>query len=150
MILSKFCIYTKNDYICIIIPRPDGGIGRRVGLKHQWIHFHPGSIPGLGTKLRILNARVLFYFSSTSRNSTRLVEKASLPIDKIYIFRGVDEMSRIRLPFCGTGTGDAVKVIHRPPHQIFNVRHQAVPQLGQGIFHPRRHLGMHVSRHQTV
>lgn len=23
---------------------PDGGIGRRVGLKHQWIHFHPGSI----------------------------------------------------------------------------------------------------------
>ena len=29
---------------------PDGGIGRRVGLKHQWIHFHPGSIPGLGTK----------------------------------------------------------------------------------------------------
>ena len=29
--------------------RPDGGIGRRVGLKHQWIHFHPGSIPGLGT-----------------------------------------------------------------------------------------------------
>ena len=24
---------------------PDGGIGRRVGLKHQWIHFHPGSIP---------------------------------------------------------------------------------------------------------
>lgn len=30
--------------------RPDGGIGRRVGLKHQWIHFHPGSIPGLGTK----------------------------------------------------------------------------------------------------
>ena len=31
---------------------PDGGIGRRVGLKHQWIHFHPGSIPGLGTRVR--------------------------------------------------------------------------------------------------
>ena len=31
---------------------PDGGIGRRVGLKHQWIHFHPGSIPGLGTMIR--------------------------------------------------------------------------------------------------
>lgn len=31
---------------------PDGGIGRRVGLKHQWIHFHPGSIPGLGTRKR--------------------------------------------------------------------------------------------------
>lgn len=32
---------------------PDGGIGRRVGLKHQWIHFHPGSIPGLGTRKRV-------------------------------------------------------------------------------------------------
>ena len=31
---------------------PDGGIGRRVGLKHQWIHFNPGSIPGLGTKIK--------------------------------------------------------------------------------------------------
>ena len=31
---------------------PDGGIGRRVGLKHQWIHFHPGSTPGLGTKIK--------------------------------------------------------------------------------------------------
>ena len=30
-------------------PCPDGGIGRRAGLKHQWIHFHPGSTPGLGT-----------------------------------------------------------------------------------------------------
>jgi hypothetical protein len=30
--------------------RPDGGIGRRAGLKHQWIHFHAGSIPALGTK----------------------------------------------------------------------------------------------------
>ena len=34
---------------------PDGGIGRRVGLKHQWIHFHPGSIPGLGTKKKSRN-----------------------------------------------------------------------------------------------
>ena len=24
--------------------------GRRAGLKHQWIHFHAGSIPALGTK----------------------------------------------------------------------------------------------------
>ena len=31
---------------------PDGGIGRRAGLKHQWIHFHPGSTPGLGTESR--------------------------------------------------------------------------------------------------
>ena len=32
---------------------PDGGIGRRAGLKHQWIHFHPGSTPGLGTKKEV-------------------------------------------------------------------------------------------------
>lgn len=31
---------------------PDGGIGRRAGLKHLWIHFHPGSTPGLGTKIK--------------------------------------------------------------------------------------------------
>ena len=29
---------------------PDGGIGRRAGLKHQWSNIHPGSTPGLGTK----------------------------------------------------------------------------------------------------
>ena len=28
---------------------PDGGIGRRAGLKHQWINLHAGSIPALGT-----------------------------------------------------------------------------------------------------
>ena len=28
---------------------PDGGIGRRAGLKHQWSKIHPGSTPGLGT-----------------------------------------------------------------------------------------------------
>lgn len=30
---------------------PDGGIGRRAGLKHQWIHFHAGSTPAPGTKI---------------------------------------------------------------------------------------------------
>ena len=29
---------------------PDGGIGRRAGLKHQWSKIHPGSTPGLGTQ----------------------------------------------------------------------------------------------------
>ena len=29
---------------------PDGGIGRRAGLKHQWSKIHPGSTPGLGTR----------------------------------------------------------------------------------------------------
>ena len=46
--------------------RPDGGIGRRAGLKHQWIHFHAGSIPALGTKTP-LNLRIkrgfIFYDS---------------------------------------------------------------------------------------
>lgn len=41
---------------------PDGGIGRRVGLKHQWIHFHPGSIPGLGTK-KVDNRKITNLFS---------------------------------------------------------------------------------------
>lgn len=41
---------------------PDGGIGRRVGLKHQWIHFHPGSIPGLGTKMERSFTSLLFSF----------------------------------------------------------------------------------------
>ena len=37
---------------------PDGGIGRRAGLKHQWIHFHAGSIPALGTRIK---AKLLNY-----------------------------------------------------------------------------------------
>ena len=40
---------SKNKLLLHSLKRPDGGIGRRAGLKHQWIHFHPGSIPGLGT-----------------------------------------------------------------------------------------------------
>ena len=30
--------------------RPDGGIGRRVGLKHQWGNTRAGSTPALGTE----------------------------------------------------------------------------------------------------
>lgn len=43
---------------------PDGGIGRRVGLKHQWIHFHPGSIPGLGTRKKSNDSyyRLTFFY----------------------------------------------------------------------------------------
>ena len=59
----KYCRYKKKPYLCIAIEKqsnsraekrkcPDGGIGRRAGLKHQWIHFHPGSTPGLGTKMK--------------------------------------------------------------------------------------------------
>ena len=39
---------------------PDGGIGRRAGLKHQWIHFHPGSTPGLGTKKKAKYLRIQY------------------------------------------------------------------------------------------
>ena len=48
---SKTLEISKNR--CIFAPpkSPDGGIGRRAGLKHQWIHFHAGSIPALGTSL---------------------------------------------------------------------------------------------------
>lgn len=59
---------------------PDGGIGRRVGLKHQWIHFHPGSIPGLGTrkKSKCLYIRCLgfFFLGKCSQN---------VPIHHIFI-----------------------------------------------------------------
>lgn len=46
---------------------PDGGIGRRAGLKHQWIHFHPGSTPGLGTEAEKVEKLSPFFFS-TPRN----------------------------------------------------------------------------------
>ena len=43
---------------------PDGGIGRRAGLKHQWSNIHPGSTPGLGTRKRVkyLNIKYLTLF----------------------------------------------------------------------------------------
>ena len=31
---------------------PDGGIGRRAGLKHQWGNTRAGSTPALGTRLK--------------------------------------------------------------------------------------------------
>ena len=45
--------------------RPDGGIGRRAGLKHQWIHFHPGSTPGLGTEAEKVEKLSPFFFSTS-------------------------------------------------------------------------------------
>ena len=59
--------------------RPDGGIGRRAGLKHQCIHFHPGSTPGLGTeaeKVEILSP----LFFSTPRNSLVIPKFARLSL----------------------------------------------------------------------
>ena len=67
------------SYLCTAIEkssmRPDGGIGRRAGLKHQWIHFHPGSTPGLGTEAEKVEILSPFFFS-TPRNS--LVIRLSL------------------------------------------------------------------------
>ncbi len=40
---------------------PDGGIGRRAGLKHQWINLHAGSIPALGTRWRSQTAFSTFF-----------------------------------------------------------------------------------------
>ena len=53
-------------YLCTGIKKcPDGGIGRRAGLKHQWSNIHPGSTPGLGTKKEssswIFNRLTLFF-----------------------------------------------------------------------------------------
>ena len=45
--------------------RPDGGIGRRVGLKHQWGNTRAGSTPALGTALnanRLFINRLAFLF----------------------------------------------------------------------------------------
>ena len=64
----------ESKYCRIFAPQlrnqacPDGGIGRRAGLKHQWIHFHPGSTPGLGTEAEKVEKLSPFFFS-TPRNS---------------------------------------------------------------------------------
>ena len=45
--MKNICTYKKKTYLCIAINNcPDGGIGRRAGLKHQWgnpSRFDPGS-----------------------------------------------------------------------------------------------------------
>lgn len=52
---ESIVVFKKKLYLCTAFKKstcPDGGIGRRAGLKHQWIHFHPGSTPGLGTRIK--------------------------------------------------------------------------------------------------
>ena len=63
-------ILHKRKIVITFAPQrsPDGGIGRRAGLKHQWIHFHPGSTPGLGTEAEKVEKLSPFFFS-TPRNS---------------------------------------------------------------------------------
>ena len=44
--------HLKNlHYLCNRFSSPDGGIGRRAGLKHQWGNTRAGSTPALGTSL---------------------------------------------------------------------------------------------------
>ena len=74
---------------------PDGGIGRRAGLKHQWIHFHPGSTPGLGTETEkveklspffVVLGKVTLYFKERQYNHL-IVKKSELPDNlKLFLF----------------------------------------------------------------
>ena len=59
---------------------PDGGIGRRAGLKHQWIHFHAGSTPALGTlkNANNFNIRLLAFFVLCTCTTIAPLEKTLL------------------------------------------------------------------------
>ena len=64
---------------------PDGGIGRRAGLKHQWIHFHPGSTPGLGTRKRGTRVSLFFLFLRLNFLSAVLLSPMSRSTVKFWI-----------------------------------------------------------------
>ena len=56
--LNFYCTFAPafaNERYC-----PDGGIGRRVGLKHQWGKTRTGSTPVLGTRRREFLSPFLF------------------------------------------------------------------------------------------
>ena len=57
---SLFC-HNSLQFKKIVLPlhrfsSPDGGIGRRAGLKHQWGNTRAGSTPALGTGLKAQGA----------------------------------------------------------------------------------------------
>ncbi len=58
----------------IMLFRPDGGIGRRAGLKHQWIHFHAGSTPAPGTLAEKLSEMAAFLFLFPSKPLLTIVK----------------------------------------------------------------------------
>ena len=61
---QRFSFTNKKQYFCGAIG-PDGGIGRRVGLKHQWGNTRAGSTPALGTKqstLLVDDSQGAFFF----------------------------------------------------------------------------------------
>ena len=102
----KVCWFKKKRYLCIAIKKscpdggigrraglkhscPDGGIGRRAGLKHQWIHFHPGSTPGLGTRKRAKYLKIkylaLFLFILMFPNCSR-ISRLNMPCSTFIYF----------------------------------------------------------------
>ncbi len=55
---------TKVFYIFAVqLSCPDGGIGRRAGLKHQWQQCCAGSIPAPGTEKEETDFFCFFFFS---------------------------------------------------------------------------------------
>ena len=53
---------------------PDGGIGRRAGLKHQWGNTCAGSTPALGTEILLeVILRGFFYFLSPHFPSSKIL-----------------------------------------------------------------------------
>ena len=58
---------------------PDGGIGRRAGLKHQWGNTCAGSTPALGTEAESqYQLRLLFHlYSIPDLSGSRLLDKTS-------------------------------------------------------------------------
>ena len=59
---------------------PGGGIGRRVGLKHQWSNILAGSIPAWGTKAMNFGSLLFFY------NLSEFVHGSHLGTPNILIF----------------------------------------------------------------
>ena len=58
----QFVYYFRNPDISIG-ECPDGGIGRRAGLKHLCLHWHAGSTPAPGTQQGNLNFQASLYYS---------------------------------------------------------------------------------------
>ena len=48
-LLSEFAVNGFFSIFAVQLSCPDGGIGRRAGLKHQWQQCCAGSIPAPGT-----------------------------------------------------------------------------------------------------
>ena len=56
---------------------PDGGIGRRAGLKHQWQQCCAGSIPAPGTESPVCQLITGFFLSISNRivtHNTLIIE----------------------------------------------------------------------------